>query len=184
MPRLARSQVKGKEEPQEAYELLRPTEVETRIEAAAAKGLTRFVGRRKELEALREGFENARSGSGQVIGVVGEAGVGKSRLLLELRGMLPEGEYSYLEGRCLHYGGSMPYLPILDVLKAYFDIEEEDREATIKEKVREKHSEAGRQHGRSSLPALHEVLSLKVEDEKYLQLGPAAEKRANLRGDP
>jgi class 3 adenylate cyclase len=107
---LGKVPVKGKREPQEAYVLCRPTGVETRIEAAAAKGLTRFVGRGKELETLREAFESAKSGSGQVIGVVGEAGVGKSRLLLELRGMLPEGDYSYLEGRCLHYGGSMPYL--------------------------------------------------------------------------
>jgi class 3 adenylate cyclase len=95
---LGKVEVKGKEEPQEAYELIRPTEVETRIEAAVAKGLTRFVGRSKEIEALREAVEKAQSGSGQVIGVLGEAGVGKSRLLLELRVTLPEEEYSFLEG--------------------------------------------------------------------------------------
>ena len=163
--------IKGKEQPQEAYELIRPTEVETRIEAAAAKGLTRFVGRRKEMEALREAFDKVKSGSGQVLGIVGEAGVGKSRLLLELRGMLPEGDYSYLEGRCLHYGGSMPYLPVLDVLKGYFGIEEEDRETTIKEKVRERLREVD-DKVEVVPPAFHEALSLKVEDEKYVQLGP------------
>jgi class 3 adenylate cyclase/tetratricopeptide (TPR) repeat protein len=168
---LGKVEVKGKEEPQEAYELLRPTEVETRIEAAAAKGLTRFVGRRKEIDSLREAFDKAKAGSGQVIGIVGEAGVGKSRLLLELRGMFPEGEYSYLEGRCLHYGGSMPYLPILDVLKAYFDIEEEDQEAAVKKKVRDRLRELDDKI-EAVPPALHEVLSLKVEDEKYPQLGP------------
>jgi ABC-type glutathione transport system ATPase component len=71
------------------------------------------------------------------VGIIGEAGVGKSRLLLELRGMIPEDEYTYLEGRCLHYGGSMPYLPINDILKGYFDIREEDLESSIKKKVRE-----------------------------------------------
>jgi len=88
-----------------------------------------------------------------------------------LRGTLPEGDYSYLEGRCLHYGGSMPYLPILDVLKKFFDIEEEDREDTIKEKLRERLHDLD---DRTEVvpPALHEVLSLKVEDEKYAQLGP------------
>ena len=65
----------------------------------------------------------------------------------------------------------MPYLPILDVLKAYFDIEEEDRETTIKEKVRERLQELD-ESIEVVPPALHEVLSLKVEDEKYLQLGP------------
>ena len=145
--------------------------METRIEAAAAKGLTRFVGRGKELETLKEAFQSAKSGSGQVIGVVGEAGVGKSRLLLELRGMLPEGEYSYLEGRCLHYGGSMPYLPVLDVLKGYFGIKDETRESCIKEKVRECMCKLDEEL--LEVPAcLQEVLSLKVEDEKYLQLGP------------
>ena len=168
---LGRVEVKGKEEPQEALELIRPTEVETRIEAAAAKGLTRFVGRRKEMEALREAFEKAKSGSGQVIGIVGEAGVGKSRLLLELRGMVPEAEYSYLEGRCLHYGGSMPYLPVLDVLKGYFGIKDETRESCIKEKVRECMCRLDEEL--KEIPAcLKEVLSLTVEDEKYLQLGP------------
>ncbi len=168
---LGKVEVKGKEEPQEAYELIRPSEFETRIEAAAAKGLTRFVGRVKELDTLKEAFERARSGSGQVIGVVGEAGVGKSRLLLELRGLLAEGEYSYLEGRCLHYGGSMPYLPVLDVLKGYFGIKDDTQESWIKEKVRECMSIL---HGEPvEIPAcLQEVLSLKVDDDKYLQLGP------------
>ena len=129
------------------------------------------MGRGKELETLREAFESAKSGSGQVIGVVGEAGVGKSRLLLELRGMLPEGDYSYLEGRCLHYGGSMPYLPVLDVLKGYFGIKDETRESCIKEKVRECMCRLDEEL--QEVPAcLQEVLSLKVEDEKYLQLGP------------
>jgi class 3 adenylate cyclase/tetratricopeptide (TPR) repeat protein len=168
---LGKVDVKGKEEPQEAYELLRPSEVETRIEAAAAKGLTRFVGRRKEMEALKEAFNRAQSGSGQVIGVVGEAGVGKSRLLLELRKAIPEGEYSFLEGRCLHYGGSMPYLPMRDILKGLFQIREGDLEAGIKEKVRE--CVCKLDDNVIDVPAcLQELMSLRVEDERYLQLSP------------
>ena len=156
--------VKGKEELQETYELVRATGVETRIEAAAAKGLTRFVGRHKEMEALREALEMVRAGSGQVVGIVGDAGVGKSRLILELKNMLPKGEYICLEGRCFHHGRSMSYLPVLDILRSYFGIEEDDTELEIKKKLREKLEGVP--------PALHELLSLKVEDEKYLQLGP------------
>ncbi len=63
-------------------------EVETRIEAAAAKGLTRFVGRKNSMAALMEAYEKAQLGSGQVVGIVGEAGVGKSRILLEFKNML------------------------------------------------------------------------------------------------
>ncbi len=168
---IGKIELQGKEEPQEAHELIRPGKVETRFEAAAAKGLTRFVGREEELETLKQAFRRVASGSGEVIEVVGEAGVGKSRLLLELRGILPEGKYSYLEGRCFHYGGSMPYLPILDVLKVYFEVEEEDREATIKEKVRDRLLQLD-EEAEVVPPALHEVLSLKVEDERYPRLVP------------
>jgi len=168
---LGRVQIKGKEEPVEAYELLEPTEVATRIEAAVVRGLTKFVGRRREMEALKEAFEKARSGAGQVIGIVGEAGVGKSRLLLEFRQMLPQGGYTYLQGRCLHYGGSMAYLPFIDILRFYFDIKEGDREYVVKKKMAEKTGQLDDKL-KESLPSLHDILSLKVEDEDYLKLDP------------
>jgi class 3 adenylate cyclase len=122
---LGKLPMKGKEEPQDAYVLLSPTEVKTRIEASAVSGLTRFVGRTREMETLRETLDKARSGSGQVVGIVGEAGVGKSRIILEMRHLFPE--YTYLEGRCLHYGASMAYLPLLDILRSYFGIKEGER---------------------------------------------------------
>jgi class 3 adenylate cyclase/tetratricopeptide (TPR) repeat protein len=168
---LGKVQVKGKEEAQEVYELMKASEIETRIEAAAAKGLTRFVGRTKEAEALKEAFEKAQSGSGQVVGVVGEAGVGKSRLLLELRNMLPMGEYTYLEGRCIHYGGSMAYLPILGILRSYLDIKEGDQEAVIRKKMEEKILQLD-ENLKSTFPPFQEILSLKVEDEAYLKVEP------------
>jgi class 3 adenylate cyclase/tetratricopeptide (TPR) repeat protein len=168
---LGRVEVKGKKKPQEAYELIRVGEVATRIEASAARGLTRFVGRGKDLEILREAACKARSGSGQIVGIVGEAGVGKSRLILELNKAISKDEYTCLQGLCLHYGGSMPYLPILDILKSYFKIEEDDREYVVKRKVREGLS---RLHEKllGHLPSLHELLSVQVEDERYLQLDP------------
>jgi len=107
---LGKIEVKGKKEPQEAFELIKAGEVATRIGASVAKGLTRFVGRKNSMAALLNAFDKVKSGSGQVVGLLGEAGVGKSRLLLEMRNMLPQGEYHYLEGRCLQYGGSMAYL--------------------------------------------------------------------------
>ena len=168
---LGKVSVKGKEEAVEAYELLEPAEVETRIGAAVAKGLTKFVGRKKEIAALKEAFEKAQSGSGQVVGIVGEAGVGKSRILLELRGVLRKDEYTCLEGRCLHYGGSMPYLPFLDILRSYFDIKEGDRDFVIKQKMGEKVTRLGEKL-EGILPPLHDILSLKVEDEEYLKLDP------------
>ncbi|GAJ11392.1 unnamed protein product, partial [marine sediment metagenome] len=102
---------------------------------------------------------------------MGEAGVGKSRLLLELKGTLRKKEYTYLEGRCLHYGGYMAYLPFLDILKAYFDIKEGDREFVIKKKMADKASKLDEEF-KGILPPLHDILSLKVEDEEYLKLEP------------
>ncbi len=110
--------MKGKEKPQEAYILLKAGEVETRIGASVAKGLTKFVGRKNSMAQLREALEKAEAGSGQVVGIVGEAGVGKSRLLFEFNNLLPHHEYAYLEGRCLHFGSSMSYLPFLDILRS------------------------------------------------------------------
>jgi len=168
---LGKVKVKGKEEPVEAYVLVEAGEVETRIEAAVARGLTKFVGRKREITVLKEAFEKAKSGSGQVVGIVGEAGVGKSRLLLELRGALRKKEYTYLEGECLHYGGLMAYLPFLDILRSYFDIKEGEREFVIKKKMSEKITQLDEKL-KDILPPLHEILSLKVEDEEYLKLDP------------
>jgi class 3 adenylate cyclase/tetratricopeptide (TPR) repeat protein len=175
---LGKVEVKGKEEPVEAYQLVEAGEVETRIEASVARGLTKFVGRKKEIRTLKEAFEKAQSGSGQVVGIVGEAGVGKSRIILELRGMLHKKEYIYLQGRCLHYGGSMPYLPFLDILRSYFDIKEGDREFVIKKKMADKVSQLD-DGLKNILPPLHDILSLKVEDEEYSRLDPSL-KRARV----
>jgi len=166
---LGKVSVKGKEEPVEAYRIIEASVVETRIGASVARGLTPFVGRRRELDTLKGAFEKARSGQGQVVGVVGEAGVGKSRLILEMKGMIPEEECTCLEGDCLHYGGSMAYLPFLDMLRNYFDIKEGDRELVVKKKIAEKIDRLD-ERLRSILPPLHEILSLKIEDEEYLKL--------------
>ena len=128
---LGKVEVKGKEAPQEVFELIKAGEVDTRIAASAAKGLTGFVGRKNSMAAIRDAWDKTLAGSGQVLGVVGEAGIGKSRLMLEFRNSLPPGEFTFLEGRCLHYGGSMAYLPFLDILRLYFGIEEGEREYVI-----------------------------------------------------
>ena len=163
--------VKGKEQPQEAYELIKASEVETRIEAAAARGLTKFVGRGPQMQVLKTAFEKAKSGSGQVVGIVGEAGVGKSRILLEVRNMLSDDENTYLEGRCLHYGGAMVYLPILDILRLYFEIKEGEREFVIKKNMKEKVLQL-HEKLQNALPPFQDLLSLKIEDEAYLKLEP------------
>jgi class 3 adenylate cyclase len=172
---LGKIEVKGKVEPQRAYELLKAGWVETRIGAAAAKGLTRFVGRKNSLATLKEALEEALAGSGQVVAIVGEAGVGKSRLLLEFKNLLLQSEYAYLEGQCFHFGGSVSYLPFLDILRSYFDIKEGDREFTINQKMTDKITELDEKL-ESALRPFRELLSLKVEDEDFLELVPQQKK--------
>jgi tetratricopeptide (TPR) repeat protein len=161
-------QVKGKEEPQDAYELIQASEVRTRLEASAISGLTRFVGRTKEMETLHDALDKARSGSGQVVGIVGEAGVGKSRIILEMRHMFSE--YTYLEGLCLHYGGSMAYLPLTDILRSYFGIREGEREYLINKKVKEKMLLLD-EHLITAVAPFQDLLSLEP-DEEYRHLEP------------
>jgi class 3 adenylate cyclase/tetratricopeptide (TPR) repeat protein len=168
-------QVKGKEEPQDAYELIEASEVKTRLEASAVAGLTRFVGRAKEMETLHDALEKARSGSGQIVGIIGEAGVGKSRIIFEMRHMFPE--YTYLEGRCLHYGGSMAYLPLLDILRSYFGIKEGEREYLINKKMKEKMLLLD-DHLITALAPFQDLLSLEP-DEAYRTLEPK-EKRERI----
>ena len=168
---MGKVEVKGKQESQKAFKLMKAGEVETRIEAAAAKGLTRFVGRKNFMAAIMEAYEKAQLGSGQVGGIVGEAGVGKSRILLEFKNLLPQNEYTYLEGRCLHFGGSMSYLPFLDILRSFFDIKEGDQEFIIKKKMADKIA-ALDEKLENALPPFMELLSLKVEDEDFIKLEP------------
>lgn len=168
---LGQIEVKGKEELQEAHELIRAGEVATRFGASVAKGLTRFVGRRNSMAALMESWEKTQSGSGQVVGIVGEAGVGKSRFLLEFRNSLPQEQFTYLEGRCLHFGGTMAYLPFLDILRSCFQIYEEDREFLRRKKMAEQVLQLDEKLKTILFP-LQYLLSLKVEDEEYLMLEP------------
>jgi tetratricopeptide (TPR) repeat protein len=97
--------------------------------------LARFVGRTHELELLQDRLASAVRGQGQVVGIVGEAGIGKSRLLYEFRQSVGEERVTYLEGHCLSYGTAIPYLPVLEMLRSNCWITETDAPEAIEEKV-------------------------------------------------
>ena len=113
---LGELEVKGKSEMIGAYEVLRELPTRTRLDASAERGLTPYVGRDLHLSLLRGYFEQAASGQGQVAFVSGEAGMGKSRLLLEFRRSLAD-RATWLEGRCISWGRNFPYLPVMDIVK-------------------------------------------------------------------
>ena len=123
--------------PVRAWEVLRPRLRRSRFDAAVERGLTPLVGRVHEVATLVERFGETKAGRGQVVFISGDAGIGKSRLLLEFRRRLAEaGEaVTWLEGQCISFGQSIPFLPLLDQLRENFSIEEFDGEPEIIAKV-------------------------------------------------
>jgi class 3 adenylate cyclase/tetratricopeptide (TPR) repeat protein/energy-coupling factor transporter ATP-binding protein EcfA2 len=168
---LGELQVKGKKDPVNAYELLGETGAKTRFGASVARGLTPFVGRKKELEKLLGCYQRMKTGHGQVVAIVGEAGVGKSRLLLQMRQMLPREDRAYLAGECYNYGEAIAYLPILHIIRSYFGIEEHETGPETRRKLIERIKRLGESFS-NILPPLQEILSVQVEDEQYLKLAP------------
>jgi class 3 adenylate cyclase/tetratricopeptide (TPR) repeat protein len=118
--------LKGKSEPVDAYEVTGLGVATARFEVLAQRGLTRFVGRDAELDRLLAAWKRARDGAGQVVSVVGEAGLGKSRLLYEFKTHLAASGASLCEGSCFAYGDITPYLPFLDVIRAFEAIPDDD----------------------------------------------------------
>src|SRR5207249_1157225 len=127
--------VKGLTEPVEVFELVGATAVRQRFQARAAQGLTRFVGRQRELDALHQALEQAGAGHGQVVALVGEAGVGKSRLVYEFAHSHRTQGWRVLESASVSYGKATPYLPVLELLKRYCHLEDHDDHRTIRAKV-------------------------------------------------
>jgi hypothetical protein len=109
--------VKGLAEPVEVFELVGASALRRRLQVAAARGLTRFVGRQAELAVLHQALEQAGMRHGQVVAMVGEAGVGKSRLVYEFVHSHRLKEWRVLESAAVSYGKATPYFPVLDLLK-------------------------------------------------------------------
>jgi class 3 adenylate cyclase len=135
---LGRVPVKGLPDSVQVYELTGVGAARTRLQAAAGRGLTRFIGRDAELEALRRALQLAGKGEGQLVAIVGEAGVGKSRLVHEFVHSQQPAECLVLESSSVSYGRATPYLPVIELLKQYFKINVHDSTRSIYEKVSQK----------------------------------------------
>ncbi len=127
--------VKGLETRTSVYELTGIVPARSRLQASAARGLTRFVGREQELQQLAQALERAAAGHGQAVAVVGEAGVGKSRLVWEFTRSHHTHDWLVLESGSVSYGKATPYLPVIEFLKAYCRIQERDDQRAIRERV-------------------------------------------------
>ena len=127
--------IKGMLEAVEVFELTGASAIKRRLQAAVARGLTTFIGRDTEIDALRQALAQAGVGHGQVVAAIGEAGVGKSRLVYEfLHASRPPG-WLVLESASVSYGKTTPYFPVMDLLKRYVHVEDGDDARTIRAKV-------------------------------------------------
>jgi class 3 adenylate cyclase len=164
--------IKGKEAPQNVYRLIKSSDVQTRFEASVSRGLVKFVGRLNSIAAVKLAWEKVCNGSGQVLGIVGEAGVGKSRLLLEFRHSLIKDDITYFEGRCLQYGSSMPYLPFLEILRFFFGIDEGQREYIVKKNIKNNLAKLDKDFPSDYLAIFQDLFALKIEDKSWHDLEP------------
>jgi len=172
---LGEKAVKGKEEPVTIYRAIAPSTRRTRFDVSAERGLTPFVGRERELELLLDGFERTKAGRGQAFSIISEAGVGKSRLLYEFRKAVANEDVTFLEGRCLSYSRGVAYHPVVDILKANFDILEGDGDLKIRKKVK-KGLKILVADEPSTLPYLLELLAVKDSGIDKIPMSPEVKK--------
>jgi class 3 adenylate cyclase/tetratricopeptide (TPR) repeat protein len=170
---LGERKVKGKAEPVKIYQVIAPSTSRTRFDVSADRGLTPFVGRERELELLLDGLDRAKAGRGQAFSIMSEAGVGKSRLLYEFRKAMSSEDVTFLEGKCLSYSRGVAYHLHIDILKANFDLREEDGDLEVREKVKRGLKILDADEA-STLPYLLELLSVKDSGIDKIPMSPEA----------
>ncbi|MGD2038271.1 MAG: adenylate/guanylate cyclase domain-containing protein, partial [Desulfobacterales bacterium] len=172
---LGRRVIKGMQAPVNIYRAIAPSTRRTRFDVSAERGLTPFAGRERELELLLDGLERSKAGRGQAFSIISEAGMGKSRLLYEFRKALASEDVTFLEGRCLSYSRAVAYHPLIDILKANFDIQEDDGDSEIRERVKRGLNMLGADET-STLPYLLELLAIKDSGVDKIPMSPEVKK--------
>ena len=160
--------VKGLTDPVDVFELIEASAVRRRLQAAATRGLTRFVGRDTELAALQQALTQAEAGHSQVVALVGEAGVGKSRLVYELVHSHRTQSWLVLESASVSYGKATPYFPVIDLLKRYCHIEDQDDSRTMRARITG-HVLTLDEALQDTIPALLALLDVLPEDSPFLR---------------
>ena len=162
------------------HELQDVSALRTRFDVSRSRGLTQFVGRDSDMGALESALEQAQAGNGQVVGVVADAGTGKSRLCFEFLEHCRAQGMRVFEGHCVAHGKNVSLLPILQVFREYYGIEPQDSERLAREKI------AGRmllfdEKYRAVLPLLFELLCVPDPDNPALSIS-AEERQGSLFG--
>ena len=173
--------VKGLAEPIEVFELTGAGAVRTRLQAARARGFSRFVGRDAEMDQIRQAAAQARQGQGQLVAVVGEAGVGKSRLFHEFihSHHVSGGGWRILEAPSVSYGKATPFLPLAELLRSYVGIDDRDDLRAVRAKVTGTLITLDRAL-EDAVPAVLWVLDVPEPGEAFLGVEPAQRRRRTL----
>src|SRR5262245_22221570 len=171
--------IKGLAEPVDVFELVGATPVHRRLQAAVARGLTRFVGRDQELAVLTQALAQAAQGQGQLVALLGEAGVGKSRLVYEVIHSHATQGWRVLESAAVSYGSATPYFPVIDLLKRYAHVEDTDDTRTIRAKVTGQVLTLD-ETLQDTLPALFALLDVLPDDSPFRQLEPPQRRQRTL----
>jgi class 3 adenylate cyclase/tetratricopeptide (TPR) repeat protein len=173
--------VKGLAAPIEVFELTGASAARSRLQASASRGLTKFVGRSAELVQLQDALDLARGGAGQVVAMVGDAGVGKSRLLWEFTHSHRTEGCLVVEAASVSYGKATAYLPVIELLKSYFAIEPRDDGRKTREKLTGKLLSLDRAL-EASLPGFLSLLDVATGDEQWERLDPSQRRQRTFDG--
>jgi class 3 adenylate cyclase/tetratricopeptide (TPR) repeat protein len=177
---LGEFEIKGASRPVRVFELAGVGSARSRLDLSRERGFSRFVGRAEELAELETALERAVAGEGAAVGIVAEPGVGKSRLCHEFAERCRTAGIEVFECQAQAHGREIPFMPVLQMLRAYFGIADEDPERIVREKI------AGRAllldpAFADDLPVLFDFLGVPDPDRPLPQLSPEARNRA-LRG--
>jgi class 3 adenylate cyclase/tetratricopeptide (TPR) repeat protein len=170
--------LKGKAEPIPAYRLLSVSHRRSGLRESPSPRTAIFVDRESELAILNNFLRQVENGHGQAVGMVGEPGIGKSRLLAEFRRQVADGRASWVEGRCLSYGTAIPYLLALDLLRSNCGIAETDAPDIVAEKVYASLGEVGMDPDEEGPVLLHLLEVKDVADSPTLSNPEAVKSKA------
>jgi class 3 adenylate cyclase/tetratricopeptide (TPR) repeat protein len=173
---LGAMQVKGVGEPLHVCELEGVGPVRARLDISRARGFSKFVGRSSEMAALEAALERASGGNGQVVGVVGEPGAGKSRLCFELAERCRARDIPVYEAQALPHGKTLPLLPILELTRVYFGITERDTARACRDKIAGRMVLLDPRLG-EALPLMFDFLGVPDPERPAPTLGPEARQR-------
>jgi class 3 adenylate cyclase/ribosomal protein L40E len=175
---LGPARIKGVTEAIEIYEVAGLGALRTRLQVSARRGLSKFVGRDREIDAMKGALERAKAGYGQIVAAVGEPGVGKSRLFYEFRAMAQRG-CLVLETFSVSHGKASAYMPVIDLLNNYFEIAAEDDERRRRQKIIGRILELDRAL-EDTLPYLFSLLGIQEGDSGLQQMAPEIMQRRTL----